>query len=91
MTTLTRKQVDALPQPEFHKLMRHVLSRVERSQQPKTVFLSKIPVGESVVIDRKHYIQTNERDKARIEVGDPDAEWISRRLGNGRLKVTRAR
>lgn len=89
--TLTRKQVEALSQKEFFDLLRRVMSRVYRSHQPMQIFLSKILIGESVTIDRTWHIQTNERDKARIEIGDPLAEWTGRKLSNGRLKVTRTR
>ncbi len=88
--TLTRRQVEALSPNEFYLLMANCLSRVMRAHRAKGGLLGEMEVGQVITLDRDHHLQTNEKNKARIELDKADAQWSCRRVG-GKLKVKRTR
>ena len=87
--------LDEATEEELKGAARLIRARTPESFRPPprpwTSPIAHLAVGESTVIPRVfcHY----DRTKARLMLGEPDAQWKTRRLGSDsiRTKVTRIR
>lgn len=95
---ITQAQVDALREPDFRVLVRHVMARMLREHSRlrcyriKPTSIASLEIGETRTFPFKHTKSGlgNRPARARKQLNQPDASWSYRTTNQG-VRITRTR